>query len=196
MPLAMPRRPGIRALARPRFLPQGRGAAPFCDGHRDVLTDTIIEDPRWEGIDLEPLAETAARAALAGLSLDPDGFEIAILACDDARIAALNGEFRDKPRPTNVLSWPSEDRDPQAPPQGSRDMPEELGDIAIAWDTCIREAREGGKPVADHVTHLVVHATLHLLGYDHIRDEDATVMEALETQILGKLGIADPYLQD
>ncbi len=161
-----------------------------------MLTDTIIEDPRWDALALEQLAETAASAALSHLGLDPAAFEIAVLACDDARIAALNADFRGKPTPTNVLSWPSEDRDPDALPRGDAQMPEELGDIAIAWDTCAREAAESGRAPEQHVTHLVVHATLHLLGYDHVDDREATVMEAIETEILGKMGIADPYSQD
>lgn len=165
-----------------------------------MLVDTIIEDDRWTGLALPPLAERAASAALAHLGLAPGRFEIALLACDDARIAVLNADFRGKPQPTNVLSWPTDergaDRDgavpdlPQAPGDGP---PGELGDIAIAYDTCAREAAEGGKPLADHVTHLVVHATLHLLGYDHIRDRDATLMERTEAGILGKLGLPDPY---
>ena len=69
----------------------------------------------------------------------------------------------------------------------------ELGDIAIAYDTCAREAMEAGKDLRDHTLHLLVHGTLHLLGFDHIRDGDAALMEGLETEILGKLGIADPY---
>ena len=159
-----------------------------------MLTDTLLEDDRWQEAGLKVLAETAARATLTALDLDPDGFEIAILACDDARIAELNGDFRDKPTPTNVLSWPSEERDPEELPEpGMPGMPEELGDIAIAWETCLREAGEQDKPLSAHLTHLIVHATLHLLGYDHIRDEDATVMETLEVEILGKLGVANPY---
>lgn len=159
-----------------------------------MLTDTLLEDDRWREAGFEALAETAARAALTALDLDPDGFEIAILACDDARIAELNGDFRDKPAPTNVLSWPSEERDPEDLPEpGMPGMPEELGDIAIAWETCLREAQEQDKPLSAHLTHLIVHATLHLLGYDHIRDEDATVMETLEVETLGKLGVANPY---
>ena len=162
-----------------------------------MLTDTLIEDSRWQAAGLEDLAETAARAALAHLGLDPADWEIAVLACDDARIAALNADFRDRPRPTNVLSWPAEDRAADAPgvrpalPEPGHDP--ELGDIAIAYDTCAREAAEQGKPLADHVTHLMVHGVLHLLGYDHIRDEDATLMEATEVAILGKLGLPDPY---
>lgn len=165
-----------------------------------MLTDTIIEDDRWESAGFEALAETAARAALAHLDLDPEGFEIAVLACDDARIAALNAEFREKPTPTNVLSWPSEERGaeiggeaPKLPEAEEGPFATELGDLAIAYETCHREAEEAGKAFGDHVTHLVVHGVLHLLGYDHVRDADATLMESLETEILGKMGIANPY---
>jgi probable rRNA maturation factor len=161
-----------------------------------VLTDTIIEDDRWSVLEFEALAETAAHAALGHLGLAEAGFEVAVLACDDARIAELNTEFRDKPTATNVLSWPSEERGAEV----DGDMPEppesfdpELGDIAIAYETCAREAAEAGKPMADHVTHLVIHGVLHLLGYDHVRDKDATLMEGLETAILGKMGLSDPY---
>lgn len=162
-----------------------------------MLTDTIIEDDRWQGLGFEALAERAAIAVCVHLGLDPEAWEIAVLACDDARIAELNADFRDKPTATNVLSWPSEERgaevdgaSPQSPEPG---FDPELGDIAIAYDTCAREAEEAGKPMADHVMHLMVHGVLHLLGYDHIRDKDATLMEGLETAILGKMGIADPY---
>lgn len=165
-----------------------------------MLVDTIIEHAPWDALTLEPLAERAAQATLAHLGLAPERFEIALLACDDARIATLNADFRGKPQPTNVLSWPSEDRAaerdggaPDLPDTPDAGPPEELGDIAIAFETCAREAADAGKPLADHVTHLIVHATLHLLGYDHIRDRDATLMERTEVGILGKLGLADPY---
>lgn len=168
-----------------------------------MLTDTIIEDDRWSEVAFEDLAETAAQAVLAHLCMDVVAFEVAVLACDDIRIAALNADFRDKDKATNVLSWPSEERGaegdgdvPEVPEQSFAGMPEELGDIAISYDTCAREAAEAGKPMADHVTHLMVHGTLHLLGYDHVRDKDATLMEGLETIILGKLGLADPYATD
>ena len=164
-----------------------------------MLVDTLIEDPRWGAAGLEPLAEGAARATLAHLALDPDGFEIALLACDDSRIAALNADFRGKPSPTNVLSWPSAERGalragdmPQLPQPDGPDA--ELGDIAIAFDTCQAEAQAADKPFDHHVTHLVVHGVLHLLGFDHIRDPDATLMETTETVILGKLGIPNPYM--
>jgi probable rRNA maturation factor len=165
-----------------------------------MLTDVIVEDPRWESLDFETLAETAAQATLAHLALTAADFEIAVLACDDARIAVLNADFRNKDKATNVLSWPSEERgaevdgaDPAPPAQGLPGMLEELGDIAISYDTCLKEATAAGKPLAEHCTHLVVHGVLHLLGYDHIRDKDATLMEGHEVAILGKLGLSDPY---
>lgn len=164
------------------------------------LVETLIEDPRWEGAGLGALAERAARAALAGVGLPAKGFTISLMGCDDARIADLNAQFRGKPTPTNVLSWPSEDLAaevaggmPDSPRPGSEANPESLGDIAIAWNTCADEAAAQGKPFADHVTHLMVHAVLHLLGYDHIDDADATVMEGLEVRILASLGVSDPY---
>lgn len=162
-----------------------------------MLCDVVIEDDRWEAAGLEDLAERAARATLEHLALNPEDWEISLLGCDDARIAVLNEDFRDKPQPTNVLSWPSEERGAEMP--GAAPVPPlpgpdpELGDIAISWDTCAREAAEGDKPLADHVTHLIVHAVLHLLGYDHVRDQDATLMETTEVEILGKLGVSDPY---
>jgi len=164
------------------------------------LVETVIEDTRWEAFGLAALAERAGRAVLAGLALPAEGFAISLMGCDDARIAALNADFRGKSTPTNVLSWPSEERaaeyvgeTPVPPEPGPADAPESLGDIAIAWETCRREAEEQGKPMADHVTHLIVHGVLHLLGYDHVEDEDAALMEGLEVRMLATLGISDPY---
>lgn len=167
----------------------------------DPLIDCVIEDARWDGLGLDALAQAAARATLADQGLDPDGgYEIALLACDDPRIAVLNADFRDKPVPTNVLSWPAwdlaADMDGGAPdtaPDGDPVDPESLGDIALAYDTCVREAVEQGKSLRDHLTHLVVHSVLHLLGYDHIRDKDAALMEETEIRILAQLGVANPY---
>ena len=165
-----------------------------------TLTDIVIEDPRWEEAGLDALAEDAALKALEYLGFPVDGYEIAVLACDDARIAELNAEFRDKPTPTNVLSWPSYDlaaeedgATPHPLPSPDPVMGDSLGDIAIAYETCLREAEAVGKDMSHHVSHLIVHGVLHLLGYDHVRDRDATLMEGLETKILGKMGIADPY---
>lgn len=165
-----------------------------------ALVDPILEDSRWQDFGLPALAETAARAALLTLGLEPAGFQISLLGCDDTRIGELNAEFRGKPTPTNVLSWPSEERsaefvgeDPVPPEAGSPEDPVELGDIAIAWETCQREASDQGKPPQAHVTHLVVHAVLHLLGYDHVEEEDAALMESHEVRILASMGLPDPY---
>lgn len=118
------------------------------------------------------------------------------MGCDDTRIAALNADFRGKPKPTNVLSWPSEERGAEMPgavPLAPDPDEPEIGDIAIAWDTCHREAAEQGKFFDTHVIHLLAHATLHLLGYDHETDQDAMRMESLEVEILAALGLPDPY---
>jgi probable rRNA maturation factor len=164
------------------------------------LVETVIEEARWDAFGLAALAERAARAAFAGLGLPVEGFAISLMGCDDARIAVLNADFRGKPTPTNVLSWPSDERAagrvgeaPLAPDPGPPEDPEALGDIAIAWETCAQEAAAQAKSMTDHVTHLIVHGVLHLLGYDHEEDEDAALMERLEVGILASLGVSDPY---
>lgn len=166
----------------------------------EPLVDIVIEDARWEGFGLPALATRACTAALGALSLPVQGFTLCVMGCDDAHIATLNADFRGKPTPTNVLSWPSEERAadyagevPELPEPGPADDPESLGDIAIAWETCAAEAAAAGKPMADHVTHLVIHGLLHLLGYDHVDDIDATLMESTEARILETLGLANPY---
>lgn len=160
----------------------------------EPLVEVVLEDARWQEAGLEPLAERAARAALAGVDRDPDRYEIALLACSDARIAGLNADFRGKPQPTNVLSWP--DDDGPVPDPGAAGERVFLGDIAIAYDTCAREAEAGGIAFADHVSHLVVHGVLHLLGYDHEDDAEADAMEALETIVLASMGVANPYSRE
>lgn len=160
-----------------------------------MSVDCLVEDKRWG--DIDALAQIATDATMVRLGLEPSVFEISLLACNDARIAVLNEDFRGRPRPTNVLSWPSDERaaasdgEMPVPPQPGPDS--ELGDIAIAYETCTAEAEAAGKPMRDHTLHLLVHGTLHLLGFDHVRDRDATLMEGLETEILGKLGLSDPY---
>lgn len=166
------------------------------------LVETLIESPDWEGSDLPALAERAAQATLGHLGLTPEAYCVSLLGCDDSRIAALNADFRGKPAPTNVLSWPSEDRaaefsgeEPELP-EGDPEDPLELGDIAIAHGVCAREAEAAGKPLSDHVSHLLVHGILHLLGYDHVDDADAALMESREVAILALMGVPDPYADD
>lgn len=163
--------------------------------------DVAVEDDRWQVLSLETLAERAVAAVFSALELPREGYEISILACDDAEIARLNAEFRGKPVPTNVLSWPAFDLAPETagdaprlpPVAGGGPFETGLGDIAISYDTCLREVAGRDLQAENHVTHLLVHATLHLLGYDHETDADAERMEDLEIIILETLNIADPY---
>mgnify|MGYP006271673757 CR=1 FL=1 len=160
--------------------------------------DVLVEAGGWEALDLPALAGRAAEATLRRLGVAGPA-EIALLATSDAAVARLNADFRGRPAPTNVLSWPAQPLAPpapgRAPPSPGRDPAGGLflGDIALAWETCAREAREGGTPLEAHATHLIVHAILHLLGYDHICDRDAALMEGLEGEILRGLGLPDPY---
>ena len=161
-----------------------------------ACVEIVIEDDRWEAFGLETVASRAMAAVSAHLGLDPMVFQVVVMGCDDKRIAELNAQFRGKPKPTNVLSWPAIEFGPRLPGEHP-EMPEiqELGDIAISYDTCQREALAQKKPFADHATHLLVHAILHLAGYDHIDDQDAETMEDSERAILSRLGIPDPYLE-
>jgi probable rRNA maturation factor len=129
------------------------------------------------------------RAALAQSKARITGpAELSIVLTDDAEQRVLNRDWRGIDKSTNVLSFPQ--IEPFAPVSGL------LGDIILARETLEREAAEQGVSVEDHFTHLVVHGFLHLLGYDHMDDDEALAMEGLETQILASLGVADPYADD
>ncbi|WP_055047145.1 rRNA maturation RNase YbeY [Devosia sp. A16] len=135
---------------------------------------------------LEAVAETAIRAALKQSEAEVTGVtEVSVVLTDDAEQRELNRQWRGFDKSTNVLSFPQ--IEPFAPVSGL------LGDITLARETVAREAEEMGIGFEAHFTHLVVHGFLHLLGYDHIEDEDAEEMEGLESEILATLGIADPY---
>jgi probable rRNA maturation factor len=163
------------------------------------LVDIAEEGGDWSGVGPQTLAPAAAEAALRAAGIEPERVSISLLFADDAAIAALNGRFRGKAAPTNVLSWPAFDlaaaADGAAPapppltPQGRLF----LGDVALAAGVVAKEARDRNLAVGHHAAHLIVHGVLHLLGYDHGRDADATLMEALERRALDELGIADPY---
>lgn len=166
----------------------------------EPLTECVIECEDWGACDLPALAHRAARATFAHLGLPEEGFTLCVMGCDDARSAVLNAGFRGKAQPTNVLSWPSRERgaaqpgaQPERPSPGPANAPESLGDIAMSYQTCAREAAAAATPFTDHVTHLIVHGILHLLGYDHVNDADAMVMEKNEVDILCTLGIDSPY---
>jgi probable rRNA maturation factor len=154
--------------------------------------DIDIED--WPAGEWEALAERAAQAAGEGepLLANPR-LAVSLLFTSDAEVHALNREWRERDKPTNVLSFPMLERAEleALAPGGSPVM---LGDIALAHETCAREAVQKGVSLTDHAAHLIVHGLLHLAGHDHVEsDAEAEVMEALETRILAKLGIADPY---
>jgi len=138
---------------------------------------------------LEPIAERAIREALKQSEAEVAGVaEVSVVLTDDAEQRELNRQWRGIDKSTNVLSFPQ--LEPFALAEGL------VGDIILARETLEREAEEMGIGFNDHFTHLVVHGFLHLLGYDHIEDEDAEEMEGLETKILATLGIADPYADD
>jgi probable rRNA maturation factor len=147
-----------------------------------------IEAGDWgdEGA-LEAMAHRAIDATFAHLGVESGTSELSILFTDDAAIQVLNREWRNKDKPTNVLSFPA------FPVEPGDALPPMLGDIVLALETVKREADEENKPFAHHLTHLTVHGLLHLLGYDHETEEQAAEMEGLEREILSSLAIPDPY---
>ena len=150
--------------------------------------DMSVEAGDWlDEARLRDLANAAVAAALAELSLDAGGSELSLLFTDDAHIRVLNRDWRGKDKPTNVLSFPASEVAPGDP------LPPMLGDIVLARETVFAEAALEEKPLEHHLTHLVVHGFLHLLGYDHEEEEEAGTMEALERQVLARLAIPDPY---
>ena len=163
--------------------------------------DILIEDDRWNAVQLTALCDRAFESVFIDQGISGKGYEISVMACDDVRIAELNAKFRDNPMPTNVLSWPGHELAPFVPGEApaspsnvlSNPIDAELGDIAISYDTCKREAEAAQILFEDHLTHLLVHSCLHLLGYDHETVADAGRMENLEIKLLETLGIADPY---
>ncbi len=145
--------------------------------------------PAWEA-----LAGSAASAAAQVVpELANSRLSISLLFADDAEVQLLNAEWRGKNKPTNVLSFPMLARE-ELLDLGGKGVPVLLGDLALALETCAREAGEKGISLADHTAHLIVHGLLHLAGYDHeTGPEDAAAMEALEIKALALMGIADPY---
>ena len=147
----------------------------------DVEVEVEADD--WLRVlpEAERLTRAAALAALAAAEVG-GAPALTILLADDAAVRELNAEWRGKDRPTNVLSFPAPET---AAPH--------LGDIALAFETCAREAAEQDKPLSHHLTHLVAHGVLHLVGLDHQSDDEASRMESLERDILAGLGVPDPY---
>jgi len=163
-----------------------------------LSVETQAATPWPDPLDWEARAAEAAAAALAltpwaGLADAAPLVEIAVRLTDDAEVHALNRDFRGKDKPTNVLSFPQVQADLLDTLSNSDDGEILLGDIVLARETCAREAVEKGISISDHATHLIVHGTLHLVGYDHMDDAGAQAMEVLEVKALASLGIANPY---
>jgi len=154
-----------------------------------------IACPLWRETlpDAEELCRRVAAVALgAAADLPAERIEVSLLLSDDAEVRELNRDYRGQDKPTNVLSFAALDADSPIPEDG----PILLGDVIIAYETTRAEAEAEGKRFEHHVSHLVVHGVLHLLGYDHIEEDEAESMESLERSILAALGIADPYGED
>ncbi len=165
-----------------------------------MLEIALSRETPWPDHDWEALADRATRAAI-GLTAQGElltvaaTIEISIRLADDDEVQKLNAQYRHKDKPTNVLSFPMIQPDLlDTVTTNSDDGEVLLGDIVLAHGVCAREAEERGISLADHATHLIVHGTLHLLGYDHLGEDEAEAMEAIETDALASLGLADPYL--
>lgn len=144
--------------------------------------DIRIEDEAWSVLaDPEALAARALEAGAAEAG-HTSGGEVAILLTGDSVMQALNRDWRGKDKPTDVLSFPADAMDPGF-----------LGDLALGHGVCARDAESLGRDFGAHITHLVIHGFLHLIGHDHETEAEATVMEGLETKALARLGLPDPY---
>ena len=158
------------------------------DSDSSHTTEVAVTSDQWLAAVTEPeaICRRAVAAVLAREAVGPS--EVSVLLADDRLIAELNRDYRGIDRPTNVLSFPAGSTE-RAPGQAHI----LLGDVVVAVETARREAAAQGRSAADHLAHLVVHGTLHLLGYDHEEDDEAEVMERREVELLSGLGIADPY---
>ena len=154
-----------------------------------VHYDMAINAEGWQNEEtLRRLVDSVLQATLQELGFDNIDSELSLVFTNDADIREINGKWRHIDKPTNVLSFPAFALQPGQEPG------EILGDIVIARETVAREAAEEHKSFDDHLSHLVVHGLLHLMGYDHQNDDEAEQMETLERKILASLGISDPYL--
>ncbi len=167
-----------------------------------VSVDVIINHPAWKSasLSLEDFAQDIISLTLSMADLPAEltdrEIEVCVVLTDDSEIHTLNRDYRGMDKPTNVLSFANLDSDSAEDELAMEDMPFSLGDVIIAWDTMQREAIEQHKKFEDHLSHMMVHGTLHLLGYDHMDDGDAAVMEGLEIRILEKINVENPYADD
>lgn len=164
-----------------------------------MLDVAALREAPWPEHDWEALATRAADAAIAQSAHGewrewPTAIEIAVRLTSDDEVRTLNRQYRQKDKPTNVLSFPMVQPDLlETVTQNSDDGEVILGDIVLAHGICAAEAEERGVSIEDHATHLIVHGVLHLLGYDHMGDAEAEAMEEMERAALASLGLHDPY---
>ena len=157
------------------------------------IIDISLQDPEWERIgDIEKIIRQAIERTLATAMMPKTAIgrdlEVSIVLANDDLIQVLNREYREKDTPTNVLTFATLDSE-----EISTDGVLNLGDVILSFQTIQREAQEQGKFILDHVKHMTVHGVLHLLGYDHINDDEANDMETAEIGILAGLGVQNPY---
>ncbi|MBI1202142.1 MAG: rRNA maturation RNase YbeY [Rhodopseudomonas sp.] len=172
--------PKAKPKGKPEGKPRTKSPAPA------VTADIQIDSDLW---DAQPEAEQTVRAAIAAAAaaVSTPGGEVSILLTDDSAIQALNRDWRGFDKPTNVLSFPA----PKGPVMGGTPL---LGDIAIAYETLLRECDAEGREFLHHLTHLTVHGFLHLIGYDHQNDAEADEMEGIESNIMIAMNLPDPWL--
>ena len=166
------------------------------------MIEFINASKNWNKEKAVSIADQAVSSTLKHLNLDPNQFEVAILACDNKKIMALNTKFRGIKKETNILSWPEKDLSSKV----SGTMPTKpklidqgavfLGNIAISYEFIVNEAEKLDKDFCHHLFHLISHGTLHLLGFVHDLELDAKIMENIEREILSKVGIKDPYCRN
>ena len=156
----------------------------------DLQISLSCESPGWDGAGLYDVVDGVIRAVLDDLDITAETVELSVTLTDDESIRILNRDYRGKDKPTNVLSFAMQEGEG---PEDVPGMPLLLGDLVLAHGTIVREAAEQDKAFDDHFRHLLVHGALHLLGYDHEDDAEAEEMEALEIEILSRMGIENPY---
>jgi probable rRNA maturation factor len=163
-----------------------------------VLVVALSADTAWPDNDWQALADrivpaTVAQTAYFEIVTAPVEAEISIRLSTDSDVHTLNHQYRGHDKPTNVLSFPMVQSDLLETLTNTDDGEVLLGDIVLAHETCVHEAVERGVPLQDHAAHLIVHGVLHLLGHDHMTDADAETMEAIERDVMARLGLHDPY---
>ena len=168
----------------------------------NISVDVVINHPAWEStaIPFEDFTQDVVGLTLSMAEIPPQlagrEIEICVVLTDDSEIHTLNRDYRGMDKSTNVLSFANLDSDNAEEELAQEGMPFSLGDVIIAWDTMQREALEQNKEFLAHLRHMMVHGTLHLLGYDHMDDEGAAEMEGLEIKILEKMNVENPYADD